>query len=605
MALLSLMIPALATADITTGLVGHWPLDGDAQDASGNGHHGTVNGAVTFVAARDGSPASAARFTGTTSAHINLGQPPALLIKGAMTVSAWVRADTMAQTGRIIAKQGPASGRSWGLNLETDRFARFDVGTTPTARVRADSEALSFAATEWFHLAGVFRPGEAVEIYVNGALAKQMPTTVTVQWIENNLPINIGRRPEPGTPWRGDIDEVRMYARALSAADVKDVFAYVASPRVKAWEPQPANGAVGVSIPLLQWKAGVTALVHNVYVGTKPELGPAELAGASLPITTYYYAAPLLPGTTYYWRVDEVEADLKTIHTGDVWSFVTQAATAYAPKPADGDGNVSAAVTLTWQTGKNALKHHVYLGDSLDAVTQGAAAADKGEVELKVTSFTPTGLLDATTYYWRVDEVLVDGTVMAGPVWSFTTFLPIEDFESYTDEEGGRIYETWIDGWTNGTASTVGYIQAPFAERGIVHGGKQSMPFDYNNPKAPFYSEAQREFASTPDWTSNGLNTLVLYVQGKSGNGAAPLYVAVEDSSKRVAVVTHPDTAVVKATTWVEWQIPFSSLTASGVNLARVKKVYIGVGDRKNPVAGGKGLLYVDDLRAIKGNVGP
>jgi len=222
-----------------------------------------------------------------------------------------------------------------------------------------------------------------------------------------------------------------------------------------------------------------------------------------------------------------------------------------------------------------------------------------------VTSFTPTGLLEATTYYWRVDEVLVDGTTMAGPVWSFTTFLPIEDFEGYTDEEGGRIYETWIDGWTNGTASTVGYIQAPFAERGIIHGGKQSMPFDYNNPKDPFYSEAEREFAPTQDWTSNGLNMLVLYVQGKAGNGAAPLYLAVEDSSKRVAVMTHPDTAVVKATSWVEWRIPFSELTASGVNLARVKKVYLGVGDRKNPTADGRGLIFVDDLRAIKSMTAP
>jgi len=61
------------------------------------------------------------------------------------------------------------------------------------------------------HLAGVFRPGKAVELYVNGELAKSQPVTVTEQWIENGLPVNIGRRPEPGTPWRGDIDEARIY----------------------------------------------------------------------------------------------------------------------------------------------------------------------------------------------------------------------------------------------------------------------------------------------------------------------------------------------------------------------------------------------------------
>jgi hypothetical protein len=184
---------------------------------------------------------------------------------------------------------------------------------------------------------------------------------------------------------------------------------------------------------------------------------------------------------------------------------------------------------------QNALKHHVYLSDSLEAVTNGTADADKGEQ--KETTLAPTGLVDATTYYWRVDEILVDGMVQTGSVWSFSTFLPIDDFESYTDEEGARIYETWIDGWTNNTSSTVGYIQAPFAERAIIHGGKQAMPLDYNNPKALFYSEVEREFAPVQDWTVNDADTLVLYVQGKSSNGPAPLYVVVEDSAKHIGTV--------------------------------------------------------------------
>ena len=61
------------------GLVGYWPLDGDAQDASGHGHHGTVNGNVTFVADRQDSPESAANFPNDRNAYIDLGQPPELL----------------------------------------------------------------------------------------------------------------------------------------------------------------------------------------------------------------------------------------------------------------------------------------------------------------------------------------------------------------------------------------------------------------------------------------------------------------------------------------------------------------------------------------------
>ena len=46
--------------------------------------------------------------------------------------------------------------------------------------------------------------------------------------------------------------------------------------------------------------------------------------------------AGLLPGTQYFWRVDEVEMDGVTVHQGDVWSFVSQALTAYWPDPVDG-----------------------------------------------------------------------------------------------------------------------------------------------------------------------------------------------------------------------------------------------------------------------------
>ena len=147
------------------------------------------------------------------------------------------------------------------------------------------------------------------------------------------------------------------------------------------------------------------------------------------------------------------------------------------------------------------------------------------------------------TYYWRVDEVLAGGGgVKTGAVWSFMTHLPIDDFESYTDEEGSRIYQTWIDGYAdNSSGSTVGHIDAPFAEQTIVHGGLQSMPLDYNNINSPFFSEAEREFAPAADWTVGDVNTLVLNVRGLATNKADPLYVAVKDGAGHTAIVTHPD----------------------------------------------------------------
>jgi hypothetical protein len=87
------------------------------------------------------------------------------------------------------------------------------------------------------------------------------------------------------------------------------------------------------------------------------------------------------------------------------------------------------------------------------------------------------------------------------------------------------------------------------------------------------------------------------------GNDVAPLYVALEDTSGNVAVVTHPDASIVARSGWNEWLIPYSDL--AGVNLSRVATMYIGIGDRDNPTAGGTGLIFIDDIgygRPASGN---
>ncbi|MCU0914728.1 MAG: discoidin domain-containing protein [Planctomycetes bacterium] len=184
------------------------------------------------------------------------------------------------------------------------------------------------------------------------------------------------------------------------------------------------------------------------------------------------------------------------------------------PVPASGATGVNENTVLSWRAGRGAASHKVYLGTDQQAVANGTAPVQT----VNVSSFDPSPLAFGTTYYWKVAEVNEAAVppVWEGPVWSFTTreAVVVDDFETYTDDEGSRIYQTWVDGWTNGTGSTVGYVQAPFAERAIIHGGKQSMPLDYNNTKSPFYSEAERTWDKAQDWTVNSADTLLVYFRG-------------------------------------------------------------------------------------------
>jgi hypothetical protein len=225
---------------------------------------------------------------------------------------------------------------------------------------------------------------------------------------------------------------------------------------VKASKPIPPDGATGVKTPLLQWMAGETAKWHDVYLGTNPMPGPAEYKGRQGYLV--YWFGVLTPGTTYYWRIDEVEADGVTIHAGDVWSFTAAPLTAHNPEPPDGAKQVGINPDLTWSSGADAIMHDVYLGtdrNTADSATIASTGIYRGRQH--VTTYDPGTLELGTTYYWRIDEVEPGAAKHKGHVWNFTTAGP----------QQGPIY--YVDG-TNGSDDNDGSsTKTPFAtiQKGI------------------------------------------------------------------------------------------------------------------------------------------
>ncbi len=201
---------------------------------------------------------------------------------------------------------------------------------------------------------------------------------------------------------------------------------------------------------------------------------------------------------------------------------------ARSPQPAQGSLGVAVDADFDWRPGREATSHKVLLGTDRLAVIGGTAPAQT----VANHGFDPGAMNFGTSYYWRVDEI--GAATYPGNVWAFTTqqYKPIDDFESYTDQPGKEVFTAWVDGMasTPKNGAIVGLypdaVNGTFCERTIIHGGRQSMPFEYNNIKTPFYSEAERTFDQTQDWTGNGANTLSLWVRAwpvefvDKGNGA-------------------------------------------------------------------------------------
>ena len=270
--------------------------------------------------------------------------------------------------------------------------------------------------------------------------------------------------------------------------------------------------------------------------------------------------------------------------------------------------NLRDAGPLSFSPGDNASEHDVYFGTDKDAVSNADASDTTGVYRGRQGSTSYNATQDVEwgggPYYWRIDEVNTDGSVSKGKIWSFSVadFIGVDDFESYNDINEGepgsnRIYLAWADGYDNPAinGSVVGDPNGPpFAERTIVHDGSQSMPFAYDN--AVGKSEATLTLTSNRDWTSEGVSTLVIWYIGDAANAPETMYVVLNGT----AGVDNDNPNAVLADEWTERRIDLTRFADQGINLTNVNTITLGFGNRINPVAGGAGMVFFDDIRLYR-----
>ena len=408
---LGLVVTGIAKA-ADPDIIGWWKLDegsGDtAIDSSGNGFDITLQNSMW----EDGLFGGAVHFRGVGYGNIGSFN----YSDNAITVCAFVWHDAFrsGQVERYVTMAPEVAV----IRKETDGRLHFYIKTDDNLRHLWVSDVLT--ESRWYHVAGTW-DGLTQRLYIDAVeIASQTPGGV----LGDTSSVTVSSGDEP---LNGMLDEIRIYSRALMEQEIKGVMLGGGAEYPYALAPVPENGALYEDTWVsLGWRAGDFAVSHDVYIGENFDDVDAGAEGTFQvnQTSTFYvigfpgfaYPDGLVPGTTYYWRIDEVnDTEPNSPWKGPIWSFTVPPKTAYFPDPVDNAESVEPDAKLRWTPGFGAKLHTVYFGDNFDDVSNAAGGLPQG-----TTSYDPGTLEMAKTYYWRVDEFDVLAT-HKGDVWSFTT----------------------------------------------------------------------------------------------------------------------------------------------------------------------------------------
>lgn len=251
--------------------------------------------------------------------------------------------------------------------------------------------------------------------------------------------------------------------------------------------------------------------------------------------------------------------------------------------PVNGATEVSVETDLAWRPATFAQSCELWLGVE--------GAMEKIEPNPTGNRYVP-GLLDFDrTYQWRVDEIGPTGTVV-GHVWTFTTgdCIVVEDFESYADD--AAVQATWVH-------NIPGDYLYVFRETGRRQHGSAAMRLSCENQFEPYFTEAARTFDAPQDWTRQGVTTLSLAFRGEEENVEQRMYVRIDDAAGVGQTVAHPVRYAIQTEFWRRWDITLAELGDAGVDLTRIVKLTVGLG---NGTASGQAeddldTIYIDYIR--------
>ncbi len=217
----SLIVGANVTqaTSLTDGLVAYYPFEGNAQDAGGMGHHGTGN--VTFVAGKVGQ---AANFKGKNT--VITATLPQVKKTYSVSLFAQLNSNNRVESQLFYLTRPNRKDRlgylsTWPVGKKTWHFGSSRYGKQWEDRATKVADPQGLLVNQWYHLVFILNDKE-ISLFVNG---KHLKTIHSVHHADieahKNLLLLIGGTTEKYQGMDGQIDEVRVYNRVLSAAEIE------------------------------------------------------------------------------------------------------------------------------------------------------------------------------------------------------------------------------------------------------------------------------------------------------------------------------------------------------------------------------------------------
>ena len=481
---------------------------------------------------------------------------------------------------------------------------------------------------------------------------------------------------------------------------------------VSARAPSPAPGATDVELDImLGWSPGRDATGHDVYFSDDLQAVIDGTEPADTVTEGSYGPVSLNVGTTYYWRIDEVnDAETPAIWPGVVWDFTTIDSlvvddfesydaednqiwyawkdglgygTPEMPPHYAGNGTGSAVgdentdsfteetivhggnqsmplaynnnkqgylnyseATLTLSSLRNWTVRGIgelslwfrgypesvgsFVEEPVGTYTMTASGEDiwneADQFHYAFKQLTGVGSITArvesveNTNPWAKAGVMIRETLDAGSSFIGVFITPVNgcSFQARTDTETAAISDAavWTDEqrfvtapyWIKLERDVTGSFKGYFSEDGVnfqtmiwkpnismgsnVYIGLALTSHDVALTCEAVFSGVQTTGTVTGQWQSQDI--------GISSNSAESMYITVGNSTGEPAIVYHDDPAATQIDTWTEWVIPLQDFSNQGVILTDVDNISIGLGDRNNPLPGGSGKMYFDDIRLYR-----